>query len=65
MTLRISYRVIFSKVRESIPSVSRVKEMVISDENDIGEKRSKGDTAYRKKAEELEKKIAELQKHKK
>lgn len=67
MTLRISYRDIFSRVRESVPSLSSVREAVLpsGDDTDDEPKKAKIDSTYKKKAEELEKKIAELQKSKK
>lgn len=67
MTLRISYRDIFSRVRESVPSLSSVRDAVLpsGDDTDDEPKKAKIDSTYKKKAEELEKKIAELQKSKK
>lgn len=69
LTLRISYRTILSKVRDSVPSISRVREAILPtddfEEEDVPVKKSKTDDAYKRKAEELERKIAELQKSKK
>ncbi len=67
MTLRISYRTLFSRVRESLPSISGVREALGGNEDDeeVTTKKSKNDTLYKKKAEELEKKIEALQKTKK
>lgn len=67
LTLRISYRTILSKVRESVPSFREVRESVLpsreeSYEEEAPQKRSKGDDAYKKKAEELEKKLESIQK---
>lgn len=67
LTLRISYRTLLSKVRESVPSLSRMKEVIIpmdDDEEIIPVKKSKTDEIYKKKAEELEKKLAAIQKSK-
>ena len=68
LTLRISYRALLSKVRESVPSFSRMKEVIIpmdEDEEDVvPTKKSKNDEIYKKKAEELEKKLAAIQKNK-
>lgn len=68
LTLRISYRTILSKVRESVPSISRVREAVLPAddyEDEAPVRKNKADDAYKRKAEELERKIAELQKSKK
>ncbi len=68
LTLRISYRTILSKVRESVPSISRVREAVLPAddyEDEAPVRKTKADDAYKRKAEELERKIAELQKSKK
>lgn len=69
LTLRISYRTIFSKVRDSVPSLARVREVVLPvddyEEDDAPVRKSKVDDVYKKKAEELERKIVELQKSKK
>lgn len=65
LTLRISYRNILSKVRESVPSFSSVREAVLpDDDDDMPPKKSKMDEAYKKKAEELERKLESLQKSK-
>jgi S-DNA-T family DNA segregation ATPase FtsK/SpoIIIE len=69
LTLRISYRTLLSKVRESVPSLSRMKEAIIpmdddDDEEAVPSKKSKTDEIYKKKAEELEKKLAAIQKSK-
>ena len=69
LTLRISYRSILSKVRDSVPSLSRVREAVLPtddyEEDEAPVRKSKADDVYKKKAEELERKIAELHKAKK
>ena len=68
LTLRISYRTLLSKVRSSVPSFSRVREAILPAddyEEDIPVRKSKSDDVYKKKAEELERKIAELHKAKK
>lgn len=69
LTLRISYRSILSKVRESVPSLSRVREAVLPADSYVEEetpaRKSKWDDVYKRKAEELERKIAELHKGKK
>ncbi len=68
LTLRISYRTILSKVRESVPSFREVRESVLpSREDDYEEdgppkKKLKWDDAYKRKAEELEKKLENIQK---
>lgn len=68
LTLRISYRNILSRVRESVPSFSRVREVILPDDEDddiVPTKKAKLDSVHKKKAEELERKLAELQKQKK
>jgi DNA segregation ATPase FtsK/SpoIIIE-like protein len=68
LTLRISYRTILSRVRDSVPSMSRMREAILptdDDEDEVPVKKSKTEDVYRKKAEELERKIAELHKGKK
>ncbi len=69
LTLRISYRTILSKVRDSVPSLARVREAVLpsdeDSEDEIPVRKAKTDDVYKKKAEELERKIAELHKAKK
>ena len=66
LTLRISYRSLLSKVRESVPSLSSMREAVLpNDEDDIPSKKTKVDDTYRRKAEELEKRLETLQKQKK
>jgi hypothetical protein len=67
LTLRISYRTLLSKVRESVPSFRDVRESVLpSKEDDYEEitpsKKSKSDDAYKRKAEELERKLENIQK---
>lgn len=67
LTLRISYRTLLSKVRESVPSLSRMRDAIIPMDNDdeiVPTKKSKTDEIYKKKAEELEKKLAAIQKNK-
>ncbi len=68
LTLRISYRAILSKVRESVPSISSVKEVILPsdtlDDEDISPRKTRLDNEHRKKAEELERKLAELKKQK-
>ncbi len=67
LTLRISYRTILSKVRESVPSLVRMREVMIprdSDEDIVPIKRWKNDDIYKKKAEELERKLAQIHKNK-
>jgi len=66
MTLRISYRTILSKVRDRVPSLSTMREVVLpsSEEEDEVPKKVKWDNPYKKKAEELEKKLADLHKAK-
>ncbi len=68
LTLKISYRTILAKVRDSVPSFSSVRNAVLPDDYDderAPTKKSKIDDAYKKKSEELEKKLALLQKWKK
>lgn len=69
LTLRISYRTLLAKVRDSVPSLSSVRNAVLpddeDDEDEIPMKKSKMDDVYRRKSEELEKKLALLQKSKK
>jgi hypothetical protein len=65
LTLRISYRTILSRMRDSVPSVSRLREAILptdDDEDETPVRKSKTDDVYKKKAEELERKIAELHK---
>ncbi len=65
MTLRISYRDILSRVRSSVPSFSNVREVILpSNEEEIEPKRIKWESAYKKKAEELERKLTELHRSK-
>ena len=72
MTVRISYRNLLSKVRENIPHIaSTVKNTVLppddeeeEDEEVAPTKKAKADEVYRKKAEELERKLANIQKSK-
>ena len=68
MTLRISYRTLLSRVRESVPTLSRIRESILpSDiyEDDVTPiKKVKLDDTYRKKSEELERKLANIQKAK-
>lgn len=68
LTLRISYRTLFAKVRESVPSLRNMREAVLptdEDDDEIPVRKSKLDDAYKKKAEELEQKLREIQKGKK
>jgi S-DNA-T family DNA segregation ATPase FtsK/SpoIIIE len=66
LTLRISYRTLFSKVRESVPSFASVRDAVLPyDEEIIPTKKEKLDDVYKKKAQELEQKLVALQKSKK
>ncbi len=62
LTLRISYRAILSKVRESVPSMSRLRNIMIpsDDEDIIPVKKSKIDDIYKRKAEELTQKLAAI-----
>jgi DNA segregation ATPase FtsK/SpoIIIE, S-DNA-T family len=68
LTLRISYRNILSKVRESVPSFSSVREAVLPSRDEYDDeppqKKAKTDDAYRRKAEELERKLENIQKAK-
>ena len=66
MTLRISYRTIFSKLRESTPSLSSFRNAVLpdEDEDDRPLKKPKLDETYKRKSEELERKLANIQKSK-
>lgn len=67
MTLRISYRTLLSRVRESVPSLSTVREVILPSSEDTLDdepRKSKIDTQYKKKAEELERKLAELHRSK-
>jgi S-DNA-T family DNA segregation ATPase FtsK/SpoIIIE len=67
LTLRISYRTILSKVRESVPSLGRIRDAMIptdTEDDIIPVKKSKTDEIYKKKAEELERKLAAIQKNK-
>ncbi len=70
MTVRISYRNLLSKVRENIPHIaSTVKNTVLPPDDEEDEevaptKKAKADEVYRKKAEELERKLANIQKSK-
>lgn len=69
LTLRISYRTILSKVRESVPSLTRMRDAIIPSDNEddddiIPVKKSKTDEVYKKKAEELERKLAAIHKNK-
>ncbi len=66
LTLRISYRNILSRVRESVPSFSSVREAMLpeDDEDEAPMKKSKIDAVYKKKAEELERKLENIQKSK-
>ena len=68
LTLRISYRTLLSKVRSSVPSMARVRDVILPADDfqdDLPTKKTKTDDVYKKKAEELERKIAELHKAKK
>lgn len=66
MTLRISYRTLLSKVRESVPSLASMRSAVLpeDEEDDTPPKKVKLDETYKRKAEELEKKLANIQKAK-
>ncbi len=67
LTLRISYRTLLSKVRGSVPSLTRMRDAIIpsDDEDDIVPvKKWKIDDVYKKKAEELERKLAAIHKNK-
>jgi DNA segregation ATPase FtsK/SpoIIIE-like protein len=64
LTLRISYRAILSKVRESVPSIRNMRDAIIpsdDDEDIIPAKRGRADDEYKKKAEELERKLTAIQ----
>ncbi len=61
LTLRISYRTMLSRVRESIPSMNRVKES-FRDEEDMPKRTPKWESEYKRKAEALEEKLATIQK---
>jgi S-DNA-T family DNA segregation ATPase FtsK/SpoIIIE len=66
LTLRISYRTLLSKVRESVPSLASMRSAVLpeDEEDDTPPKKVKLDETYKRKAEELEKKLANIQKAK-
>jgi DNA segregation ATPase FtsK/SpoIIIE, S-DNA-T family len=67
MTLRISYRTILSKVRSSVPSMSTMRRAVLPDDDYTDEapiKKWKIDDTYKRKSEELERKLANIQKAK-
>jgi DNA segregation ATPase FtsK/SpoIIIE, S-DNA-T family len=67
MTLRISYRAILSKVRSSVPSMSTMRRAVLPDDDYTDEapiKKWKIDDTYKRKSEELERKLANIQKAK-
>ena len=64
MTLRISYRALLSRVRESVPSLSTVRDAVLSPEEEESPKKSERDSVYKKKAEELERKLADIHRSK-
>ena len=65
MTLRISYRTLLSHVRAATPSLSSVRQAVLPDDEDEPPvRRSKLDDTYKKKAEELERKLENIQKAK-
>ncbi len=69
LTLRISYREIFSKVRQSVPSMSAIrsaKETFLPSEDiaDLMPKKGKLDRDQQKKAEAIEERLASIQKHK-
>lgn len=63
LSLRISYRAILSRVRESVPSLRNMRDAIIpSDDEDImPTKRGRVDDEYKKKAEELERKLTAIQ----
>jgi S-DNA-T family DNA segregation ATPase FtsK/SpoIIIE len=66
LTLRISYRTILSKVRERVPSFASVREAVLPyDEEILPSRKEKPDDVYKRKAQELEQKLVDLQKNKK
>ncbi len=64
LTLRISYRAILSKARQSLPSFRDVRETVSPQRSDYEERKTswKGSNEYKKKAEELERQLAWIQK---
>ncbi len=68
MTLRISYRTLLSKVRESVPTLSRMRDSILPsdeyEEDEVPTKKVKLDETYKRKAEELERKLANIQKAK-
>jgi DNA segregation ATPase FtsK/SpoIIIE, S-DNA-T family len=66
MSLRISYRDILSKVRSSVPSLSSMRNAVLPDDDydDTPVKKVKLDDTYKRKTEELERKLANIQKSK-
>lgn len=64
MTLRISYRALLSRVRESVPSLSTVRDAVLPSEEEEIPKKSERDSVYKKKAEELERKLADIHRSK-
>ena len=66
LTLRISYRTILSKVRDSVPTLTRMRDVIVPrDDEDIApNKKFKENDVYKKKAEELERKLAALHKNK-
>ena len=64
LSLRISYRAILSRVRESVPSLRNMRDVLIpsdDDEDIIPAKRGRADDEYKKKAEELERKLTAIQ----
>ncbi len=68
MTVRISYRTLLSKARSSIPSLRSFRDAVLppdEEEESTSVKKGKVDSEYKKKAEELERKLANIQKSKK
>lgn len=68
MTLRISYRTLLSKVRESVPTLTRIRDSILPsdsyEEDEAPTKKTRFDDTYKKKAEELERKLANIQKAK-
>lgn len=67
LTLRISYRTLLSKVRESVPSFRDVRESVLPTREDeygdeVPQKKPRSDDVYKRKAEELERKLENIQK---
>jgi DNA segregation ATPase FtsK/SpoIIIE, S-DNA-T family len=68
LALRISYRSLLSRVRDSVPSFSSVRESILpirdDDEYEAPTKKSRVDEVYKKKAEELERKLENIQKSK-